>query len=153
MTTESKFARMDTKVRAFLASQFATAPIYQAELLELWTIFLALKLPNDDFLAEFTNGKKPSLAQRTWEMLLAKHLHNLGHKVACPNGGPDFRFELKAQQCGLKQPRRSQEGSLLNGSIQISQAFVASPMKRCCSGGHPHSIKNGKRCRNIAANA
>jgi type I restriction enzyme S subunit len=51
-------------------------------------------LPNDDFLAEFTNGKKPSLAQRTWEMMLGRHLSALGYAVVCPNGGPDFRFSL-----------------------------------------------------------
>jgi hypothetical protein len=28
-------------------------------------------------------------------MLLARHLHELGHCIACPNGGPDFRFDLK----------------------------------------------------------
>jgi hypothetical protein len=85
---------MDERARAFLSTQFAHAPLLQAEMLELWSTFRDLGLPNDDFFAEFTNGKGPSLVQRTWEMLLARHLHQQGHKLSCPNGGPDFKFDL-----------------------------------------------------------
>jgi hypothetical protein len=94
MVAKSKLERMDEKAKAFLSAQFAHAPMLQAEMLDLWSTFRDLGLPNDDFFAEFTNGKGPSLAQRTWEMLLARHLYQQGHKLTCPNGGPDFKFEL-----------------------------------------------------------
>lgn len=97
MPAKSKLARMDEKAKAFLAAHFAHAPILQAEMIELWSLFRDLGLPSDDFIAEFTNGKRPSLAQRTWEMLLARHLHLEGHKLTCPNGGPDFRFDLNGK--------------------------------------------------------
>jgi type I restriction enzyme S subunit len=85
---------MDAEVKAFIKRKFAHAPMLQKEMLDLWGTYLGLGLPNSDFLAEFTNGKQPSLFQRMWEMQLARHLDGLGHKVACPNGGPDFRFTL-----------------------------------------------------------
>jgi hypothetical protein len=94
MVRESKLVRMDKKAKAFLAAHFAHAPLLQAEMLELWSLYCDLGLPNDDFIAEFTNGKRPSLAQRTWEMLLARHLHLEGHKLIPTNGGPDIKFEL-----------------------------------------------------------
>jgi len=97
MIAMTKLARMDKRVKSFLTTQFAHAPILQTELLELWSTFRDLDLPSDDFVAEFTNGKRPSLAQRTWEMLLARHLSLQGHQLTCPNGGPDFRFDLNGE--------------------------------------------------------
>jgi hypothetical protein len=94
VVASSKLARMDDKARLFLAAHLAQAPLLQAELTELWSTFRDLGLPNDDFIAEFTNGKPASLAQRTWEMLLARHLHLQSHTLTCPNGGPDLRFDL-----------------------------------------------------------
>ena len=94
MAPKSKLARMDEKAKAFLATHFAHAPILQAEMIELWLLYRDLGLPNDDFIAEFTNGKRPSLAQRTWEMLLARHLHLQGKKLIATNGGPDLKFDL-----------------------------------------------------------
>jgi hypothetical protein len=94
VVTSSKLARMDETARSFLSAHLAHAPLLQAELTELWSTFRDLGLPNDDFIAEFTNGKPASLAQRTWEMLLARHLHLEGHILTCPDGGPDFRFDL-----------------------------------------------------------
>src|SRR5258708_6462372 len=85
---------MDTNAKAFIERQFAHAPLLQKEMMDLWSTFRDLELPNSDFLSEFTNGRKPSLAHRTWEMLLARHLAELGHKVTRPDGGPDFRFSL-----------------------------------------------------------
>ena len=43
---------MDAKVRTFLAKEFATAPNYQAHVLQLWDRYRDLGLSNDDFVAE-----------------------------------------------------------------------------------------------------
>jgi type I restriction enzyme S subunit len=91
---QSKLARMDEKARAFIQAQFARAPLLHAEMLELWTTFRGLGLPTTDFFTEFTSGKQPSLMQRNWEMLLARHLHLQGHKLSCQEPGPDFSFDL-----------------------------------------------------------
>ncbi|OPY99232.1 hypothetical protein A5906_26240 [Bradyrhizobium sacchari] len=91
---DARLGWMDAKAKTFIERQFAHAPLLQKEIMDLWSTFRDLGLPNRDFLAEFTNGKKPSLAQRTWEMMLARHLAEVGHEVTCPNGGPDFRFSL-----------------------------------------------------------
>jgi hypothetical protein len=64
MVSGTKLARMDAKVRALLAKEFATTPDYQAHVLQLWDRYRALGLPNEDFVAELTSGKKPSLFQR-----------------------------------------------------------------------------------------
>jgi hypothetical protein len=78
MVAPSKLARMDEKAKAFIAAHFAIAPL-EAEMMELWSLYRDMGLPNDDFIAELTNGKRPSFAQRAWEMLLARHLHLEGH--------------------------------------------------------------------------
>jgi hypothetical protein len=93
MVSPTKLARMDAKVRTFLAKEFAAAPNYQAHVLQLWDRYLDLGLPNDDFVAELTSGKKPSLFQRVWEMMVGRHLNAQGLKLACLGRGPDFRFE------------------------------------------------------------
>jgi hypothetical protein len=62
MAPKSKLARMDEKAKAFLTAHFAHAPILQTEMLGLWSLFRDLGLPSDDFMAEFTSGKRPSLA-------------------------------------------------------------------------------------------
>lgn len=93
MVSPTKLARMDVKVKAFFAKEFAHAPNYQASVLQLWDRYRDLGLPNDDFVAELTSGKKPSLFQRVWEMMVARHLDAQGHKLTCLGRGPDFRFE------------------------------------------------------------
>jgi type I restriction enzyme S subunit len=92
MVSGTKLARMDARVRAFLAKEFAATPNYQAHVLQPWDRYRALGLPNEDFVAELTSGKKPSLFQRVWEMMVARHLDAQGHKLACLGRGPDFRF-------------------------------------------------------------
>jgi type I restriction enzyme S subunit len=93
MVSQAKLVRMDAAVRAFLAKEFAHTPNYQTNVLRLWDRYRALGLPNDDFIAEFTSGKEPSLFQRVWEMMVARHLDAQGHKLTCLGRGPDFRFE------------------------------------------------------------
>ncbi|RDV04501.1 hypothetical protein [Undibacter mobilis] len=94
MTSAKQHEKMDAKARAFIDKKFAHAPLLKAEMTELWQEFLSLKLPSTDFMAEFINGKQASLTQRTWEMMLARHLSRLRYVIACPDGGPDFSFEL-----------------------------------------------------------
>jgi hypothetical protein len=93
MMAPTKFARFDARVRAFLAGHFQNAPASCTELTALWETYARLGLPNEDFVAEFTNGKPASLAQRTWELLLAQHLHDQGHKLTCVGDGPDLCLE------------------------------------------------------------
>ena len=50
MVSDAKLARMDATVRAFLAKEFAHAPTYQGNVLQLWERYRALGLPNDDFV-------------------------------------------------------------------------------------------------------
>jgi hypothetical protein len=45
---ESKFARMDAKAKAFIERQFAHAPLLQKEMMDLWSTFRDLELPNSD---------------------------------------------------------------------------------------------------------
>jgi hypothetical protein len=92
--TKTKLDRMDEQVTAFLAGYLARAPLLLQEMLELWSAFRDLGLPGSDFVAELTNGKADSFAQRVWEMMLGRHLHLQGYAPVCPNGGPDFRFDL-----------------------------------------------------------
>ena len=93
MIARTKLARFDARVRTFLAQQFKNSPWSLAELTGLWETYAHLGLPNEDFVAEFTNGKSSSLAQRTWELLLAQHLHDQGHELTCIGDGPDLCLE------------------------------------------------------------
>src|ERR1700747_263978 len=93
MITKSKLDRMDKAIRGFLEKRFRGDSMYKAELLDLWMTYRDLGLPNSDFVAEFTSGKDPSLAQRGWGMQVARHLHEAGHPLTCLGKGPDLRFE------------------------------------------------------------
>jgi hypothetical protein len=90
---EQRRARWDRDVRAFLEWQHPEAPNYRASLLALWEKFVALKLPTEHFVTEFTSGKKSVVLQRAWEMMLARHLDAQGFAISTAPEGPDFRFE------------------------------------------------------------
>jgi hypothetical protein len=92
-TEEQRRARWDRDVRAFLEKQYPKAPNYKAYLLTLWEKFLALKLPSEHFVTEFTSGKKAVVFQRAWEMMVARHLDAQGFTITTAPHGPDFRFE------------------------------------------------------------
>lgn len=78
---------------AFLDRKFPNEPNYKASLVALWRKYLELGLPNAHFVSEFTNGKKESIFQRAWEMMIARHLDALGYHITNLEVGPDFRFE------------------------------------------------------------
>lgn len=90
---EEKTARWDREVRDFLEQQYPDAPNYRGSLLALWEKYLTLGLPNQHFVSEFTSGKKAVVFQRSWEMMLARHLDACGHKLTTADEGPDFRFD------------------------------------------------------------
>ena len=92
-TEQQRRARWDRDVRAFLDKQYPNAPNYKASLLALWETYLALKLPTEHFVTEFTSGKKSVVFQRAWEMMVARHLDALGYATTTAPHGPDFRFE------------------------------------------------------------
>ena len=101
---------MDEKAKAFLDQQFANAPALHYEMLELWSWFYAHDFPNSDSFAEFISGKRESLAQRTWEMLLARHLDSQGHKIVCPISGPDFYFDHDGKRIWVEAIAPKPEG-------------------------------------------
>lgn len=92
MATRSQFTEMDQKVMGFLVTYAGEWPYYQASVIALWKHHLALELPDNNFVVEFTSGKKERFFQRLWEMLLARHLYAQGHRLSSPAHGPDFRF-------------------------------------------------------------
>jgi hypothetical protein len=93
MLTEAKSKQWDSQVLAFLDKQYATAPNYKASLVSLWEKYLALGLPKAHFVSEFTSGKKECVFQRSWEMIVARHLDAQNHQFTTADQGPDFRFE------------------------------------------------------------
>lgn len=90
---EQRFARWDRDIRAFLNKKYPQAPHYKSTLIALWDKFLALKLPTEHFITEFTSGKKAVVLQRSWEMMVARHLDAQGFAITTTAHGPDFRFE------------------------------------------------------------
>ncbi|MFG1384009.1 hypothetical protein [Xanthobacter versatilis] len=93
MISPRKIDRFDARVRSFLAQHFENRQPSLAELTGLWETDARLGLPNEHFVAEFTSGKQATLAQRTWELLLAQHLHDQGHELTCVGDGPDLCLE------------------------------------------------------------
>ncbi len=65
--------------------------------LDLWTHYFDLGLAKAHFVKEFTNGKDATFQQRLWELMLARHLTDQGHKITVPDNGSDFRFEHLGQ--------------------------------------------------------
>jgi hypothetical protein len=92
-TDEQRRTRWDRDVRAFLDRQYPNAPNYKGSLIVLWEKYLALKLPTEHFVTEFTSGKKAVIFQRAWEMMVARHLDAQGYAISTKAHGPDFRFE------------------------------------------------------------
>lgn len=90
---EGKVALWDKKVRLALDKQFPDAPNYKASIIALWEKYVALGLPNKHFVSELSSGKKEAIFQRVWEMMIARHLDALGHKISTSDEGPDFRIE------------------------------------------------------------
>jgi type I restriction enzyme S subunit len=90
---QQRRVRWDRDVRAFLDKQYPKAPNYKAYLLALWEKYLAVKLPTEHFVTQFTSGKKAVVFQRAWEMMVARHLDALGFAITTAPYGPDFRFE------------------------------------------------------------
>lgn len=93
MLTQAKAELMDREMTVFLDRHLSGEPNYKASLLNLWRTYLALGLPNAHFVSEFTNGKRESLLQFGWQMMLARHLDAQGYLLTSPDHGPDFRFE------------------------------------------------------------
>ncbi len=93
MLATGKSAQWDSEVMAFVDKQYSGAPNYKASLVSLWQKYLALGLPNAHFVAEFTNGRKECVFQRSWEMMVARHLDAQNHRISTADVGPDFRFE------------------------------------------------------------
>ena len=93
MAVHTKSEQWNANVLAFLDRKFPNEPNYKASLVALWRKYLELGLPNAHFVSEFTNGKKESIFQRAWEMMIARHLDALGYHITNLEVGPDFRFE------------------------------------------------------------
>ena len=92
-TVKERKARWDEHVRAFLDERYASAPHYKSCVLMAWEKFLSLDLASEHFVTELTSGSKAKLLQRVWEMMVARHLDGLGHKITTAAKGPDFKFE------------------------------------------------------------
>jgi hypothetical protein len=90
---EKQYARWNKTVLEFLDRRFTHAPNYKESLIELWHQYVALGLPNQHFVTQFTGGKTTAVFQRSWEMMLARHLNVQGHRIITADGGPDFRIE------------------------------------------------------------
>ena len=58
---EDKVSRWDREVTAFLDRQYAKEPNYRSSLLTLWQAFIALDLPSQHFVSEFTSGRKTAV--------------------------------------------------------------------------------------------
>lgn len=93
MLAKAEADRMSERVTGYLDRRFRQAPMYKAYLLDLWQSYVALGLPTAHFVKEFTSEKQTAGFQRAWEMMLARHLDALGHRLTCLENGPDFRFE------------------------------------------------------------
>lgn len=92
-TNPDKASRWDEDVRAALDKQFLDAPHYKAYVLELWTKYLTLGLPNHHFVREISSGGDGKVTQRIWEMMLATHFDALGFVMTSADEGPDLRIE------------------------------------------------------------
>jgi hypothetical protein len=101
-TEEQRRARWDRDVRSFLHKGYSQAPHNRACLLALWEKHFALGLPSEHFVTEFTSGKKATVIQRAWEMMVARHLDALGFAINTAPHGPDFRFEHDGRTSRLR---------------------------------------------------
>jgi hypothetical protein len=139
MLTTAKADLMNAKVQAFLDSQFPHAPGHKL-LFDLWRTYLALELPNEHFVTEFTNGKKECLFQRSWEMMLARHLEAQGHRLASLDHGPDFRFKYDGRTIWAEAISPMPTG--------MSDEWMTAPQRECGSGSREGMAAQGRTSSN-----
>ena len=68
-------------------------------------------LADSGFDNELLNGDKAKFQQRYWEMLLARHLRQIGARITHERSGPDFGFEMDGRKIWIEAvaPNRSSD--------------------------------------------
>ena len=77
----------------FISEHYAHNDQVRDPLIKAWLRFSELNVADKEFQTEFASGNTARFFQRIWEMNLALHLSDQGHKISSKRPGPDFRFE------------------------------------------------------------
>ena len=71
-------------------------------LIALYDEFSSLGIKDGIFDQDITDGEPYHFYSRIWEMVLAKHLTNLGYKISSENVGPDFLIEYQDKRIWIE---------------------------------------------------
>ncbi|WP_306260993.1 hypothetical protein [Pararhizobium sp. IMCC21322] len=114
-------------VKKFLATKFADNDYVRELLTALYEEFTSWGIKDNIFDQDFTDGEPHHFFPRVWEMVLARHLVQLGYDVSSKDAGPDFLIEHNGQRIWIEavcpspvglpdewiNPMRPDEGSRL----------------------------------------
>lgn len=81
-----------TEVEDFLKGRYSENDRAYRYYEALYREYAASGLADATFDLQLTSGDEDRFWQRTWEMLLARHLRKQGHQLYSDEAGPDFRF-------------------------------------------------------------
>jgi len=89
-------------VKKFLATKFADNDHVRERLTALYEEFTSLGIKDNIFDQDFTDGEPHHFYPRVWEMVLARHLVQLGYDVSSKDAGPDFLIEHNGQRIWIE---------------------------------------------------
>jgi hypothetical protein len=114
----------------------------------LWDRYRDLGLPKDDFVAELISGKKPSLFQRVWEMMVARHLDAQGHKLTASGADRISGSSTMASRSGVEanapEPRGLPDHWLTGPPLENFAWVVYGTTRYCCAGRPPSRRKSSQ---------
>ncbi len=85
------------RVENYLAGKFAGNLRAIDGLVELYRQYAAWDLKDANFEQEFADGRDEHFYPYLWEMLLARHLKDIGLDISSANEGPDFKIDYQGQ--------------------------------------------------------
>lgn len=120
------------RVAAYLAERYADNPEVRECLTVLYHQYAAWDLKDTTFDRDFTDGRDEHFYPYLWEMILARHLHDLGLPISSADEGPDFKVNLGDQTIWIEAICPSPAG-LPDHWINIRS--IDQPVRLC---GVPH---------------
>lgn len=101
---------MTDQVLSYLAERYADNQKVQDCLIDLYQQYDSWGVKDNKFNQDFTDGRDEHFYPYVWEMLLARHLKNIGLEISSEDEGPDFKIDYQGQTIWIEAVCPSPEG-------------------------------------------
>lgn len=88
---------MVDRVESFLERKYCNDKILRKSISTLYQSYASWGIKDRKFEQDFCDGRNDHFYPYLWEMLLARHLKNLGLHLSSKDEGPDFKIEHQGQ--------------------------------------------------------